>query len=94
MRYTLESLRALPTLSVGQADSLKIETEDTRVWLCRCGVADGMPYDNQVTIERFDSVKGRWYDAAKHEAKPGVEYGLASVLATYKRPSGMRGERW
>jgi len=51
--YTTNELENLPTLCVGQADNLKIETKNKRVWLCRCGVADGMAYDNQITIERY-----------------------------------------
>ena len=64
-RYTAQELKAMPTLSTGQADDLKIEDEDTdgpyRVWLSRCGVEDGEPYPNKVTIERYDG--DRWYDA-------------------------------
>jgi len=52
--YTLAELEAMPTLTVGQADDLKIETETRRVWLSRLGVADGMPYANQVTEEYRD----------------------------------------
>lgn len=51
MRYRPDDIRDLPTLCVGQCCSLKVETHDTRVWLCR--VADG------VTVERLDN--GRWY---------------------------------
>ena len=51
--YTLAELEALPTLSVAQCDDLKIETEDTRVWLSRLGVEDGEPYNNKVTIEKL-----------------------------------------
>ena len=56
--WTAEELEEMPTISCGQADNLKIETEDMRVWLSRCGVEDGMPYDNMVTIERLR--EGRW----------------------------------
>lgn len=64
-KYTAAYLRDLPTLAVGQADNLKIETTDTRVWLCRCGVADGMPYENQITIECL--IGGRWVAIDKYE---------------------------
>ena len=55
---TLAELEALPDLGVSQADSLKFDDGTTRVWLSRCGVADGEPYPNKVTVEvlRF----GRW----------------------------------
>ena len=58
VRYTAGELRDLPTLSVGQADDLKIDDGTTRVWLCRCGVADGMPYNDAITVERLKD--GRW----------------------------------
>ena len=59
MTYDPKKLRALPTLSTGQADSLKIDTGVKRVWLCRCGRADGMCCDAHVTIEAL-SPAGRW----------------------------------
>lgn len=61
VRYTTAELEALPTLSVGQADNLKVETHThrpRRVWLSRCGVADGMDYENQITVEECHA--GRW----------------------------------
>lgn len=64
--YTAADLENLPTLSTSQADDLKIDDGNTRVWLCRCGVADGMPYDNQITIEELDS-HGRWVVVATYE---------------------------
>lgn len=59
-RYTADELRNLPTLATGQADDLKVDTGDTRVWLCRCGVADGMPYENAISVESL--VDGQWVD--------------------------------
>lgn len=53
-----QDLADRPTLSVGQADNLKIDTGETRYWLCRCGIADGMEWENTVTIERL--IDGRW----------------------------------
>jgi CDGSH-type Zn-finger protein len=68
-RYAAKELAELPTLSTSQADSLKVEGQDERgyyrVWLCRCGVADGMPYDNQVTVERL-TAEGRWRTVEKY----------------------------
>ena len=61
--YTAEELRAMPTLSTGQADDLKIERLDgggLRVWLSRMTVEDGMPYDDQITIEEYNHRDGRW----------------------------------
>ena len=58
MKYTLKQLKALPILATGQADDLKIETSDTRVWLSRCTVEDGEPYNNKATVEKL--IDGRW----------------------------------
>ena len=60
----LDELEELPTLSQGQADDLKIETTDEngraieRVWLSRCTVDDGEPWDNKVSVEH--NIDGRW----------------------------------
>ena len=51
--YTLAELEAMPTITVGQADDLKVETENRRVWLSRCTVEDGEPYNNKVTVEKL-----------------------------------------
>jgi hypothetical protein len=39
-------LESLPTLCVGQCCDLKVDTGDTRVWLCR--VADGVTVEQRV----------------------------------------------
>ena len=62
-RYTADKLRDLPTLSTGQVDNLKLEFTDpcggeVRVWLRRCGMEDGMPYEDAITVENL--VDGRW----------------------------------
>lgn len=49
--YTLAQLKAMPTLFVSHTDDLKVDTQSERVWLSRMTRADGMPYNNQVTIE-------------------------------------------
>ena len=70
---TLAELKALPTLRQAQADDLKIEEynpdddECYRVWLCRCGIADGLPRNNIVTIELLRD--GRWEMIDTYEAK-------------------------
>lgn len=56
--YTATELEALPTINSGHFDNLKIETSTERVLLSRLTVADGMPYDNQVTHERL--IDGVW----------------------------------
>ena len=67
--YTLQELEAMPTLTVGQADNLKIENETIRIWLSRCSVADGEPYDNKVTVEMYDNHEGKWYEDHSYQAQ-------------------------
>lgn len=70
-RYTLEELRSLPTLLVGQSDDLKVETENVRIWLSRCTVADGEPYNNKVTVEQYSPNAGRlgrWEEVETYQA--------------------------
>lgn len=56
--YTLDYLQSKPTLCTSQADDLKIETDSYRVWLSRCSVEDGEPYDHKVTVEHL--IEGSW----------------------------------
>jgi hypothetical protein len=65
-RYSLAELESLPTLCVGQADDLKIDTPIRQVWLSRCGIADGEPCENKVTVmvrrnDRWEEKE--WYEA-------------------------------
>lgn len=69
MKYTLAQLEALPTIKQGHTDDLKIESGNGRVWLSRMTIEDGQPYNNQVTIERFNDAKGRWETVTSYEAK-------------------------
>ena len=64
--YSLEFLESLPTLAVGQADNLKIDSKTTRVWLSRCTVEDGEPFDNKVTVETLEN--GIWADKYTYQA--------------------------
>ena len=65
--YSKKEIEALPTMSVGQEADLKIDTGKMRVWLSRCTVADGMPYNNQVTVEKLKD--GRWLTLEEYEAE-------------------------
>jgi hypothetical protein len=64
----LRYLKRLPTLCVGQADDLKIEDKGRyRVWLSRCGVEDGEPYPNKVTVEVWRD--GEWVQERTYQAR-------------------------
>lgn len=47
-----------PTLHSGHFDNLKYEDEKFRIWLSRMTIADGAPYNNEVTVEGLK--QGRW----------------------------------
>jgi len=64
---SLAELEELPVIEQGQADDLLIKSDTEKVWLSRCGVADGEPWDNKVTIERL--VNGRWTEVEWYEAQ-------------------------
>jgi len=57
-RYTAKELRVFRTIARGWTDNLKIDTGEKRVWLSRCTIADGMPWDNAITEETM--IAGRW----------------------------------
>jgi len=50
MYWNREELKKLPTLAQGQADDLKIDTGNLRVWLSRV--------DDTISIEQL--VDGKW----------------------------------
>lgn len=60
----LDMLNKLPTLN-----DLKLETATTRVWLSRLTIEDGMPYNNQVTVETYNSKTGAWVTTEQYEAR-------------------------
>lgn len=75
--YTISELENLPTISEGQADDLKIETKNIRIWLSRLTKEDGQPYDNEVTIEEYrnyfdkkhNQFSARWETIKRYKAK-------------------------
>lgn len=69
MKYTLSQLETLPTIRQGHTDDLKIETPTLRVWLSRLTVEDGMPYNNQVTVEEYVESRRGWMTFASYEAR-------------------------
>jgi hypothetical protein len=66
-KFTLRELQQLETISQGHTDNLKIKTEDTKVWLSRMTVEDGMPANNMVTIEKL--IDGRWETVEEYPAR-------------------------
>lgn len=66
-KYSLAELKAMPTLQQSHTDNLKKDTRNERVWLSRLTVADGMPYNNQVTVEVFSN--GKWNIVDTYQAQ-------------------------
>lgn len=54
----IDLLDALPTIEIAQASDLKISHSNVRVWVSRCGLPDGEPYEHTVYIETI--FLGRW----------------------------------
>lgn len=50
--YTAADLKDLPTISTGQCCSLKLHTDEQRVWLCRV--------EGGVSVETYNEARGRW----------------------------------
>lgn len=57
--YSKAALAALPTITQGQVDDLKIETKTERVWLSRLTREDGVAQDHQITVEHLRA-DGTW----------------------------------
>ena len=57
-KFTAKALSALETITEGHMNDLKIDTGNSRIWLSRLTTLDGMPYDNQITIEVMRA--GKW----------------------------------
>lgn len=66
-KHSLAELQALPTLKQSHTDNLKKDTGKERVWLSRMTVADGMPYNNQVTVEVYSN--GKWNIVDTYQAQ-------------------------
>jgi hypothetical protein len=67
-RYSLNELEAMPTIRQGHCDDLKVKTDDTRVWLSRMTVADGMEYNNQVQVYKLNK-NHDWKLVQEYEAE-------------------------
>lgn len=66
-KYSLAELKALPTLQQSHTENLKKDTGNERIWLSRMTVGDGMPYNNQVTVEVYTD--GKWNTVDTYQAQ-------------------------
>jgi hypothetical protein len=65
-KYRAVDFKGLEPLRQGHFDNTYIETPTLRVRLSRMTVADGMPYDNQITEEVYDMKTGCWVTVAQY----------------------------
>lgn len=86
---TLAQIEDLPTLAEGQADNLKLERvygdDDIypreRVWISRCTVEDGEPFNHKITHEVYDG--DRWVTAAEYPAPTPPEGETEASLCAF-----------
>lgn len=64
---TLQEIKSMEVLHVGQYDNLIYEDEDTRVWISRLGLEDGEKFNSAVTVEKL--INNRWQTEREYEAK-------------------------
>ena len=81
--YTTEQLEELPTLCEGQADDLKVDDGDVRYWLSRCGLVDGEPWQNTVTIEARSN--GCWSDAVRYDGDDPNDFVIVASSSAWRR---------
>lgn len=65
---SLAEIETMPTIRQGHADDLKLELGNTRIWVSRMTREDGMPYDNQITIEEYEQRSGAWKAVERYQA--------------------------
>jgi len=79
MWFSARQLEDFDTITIGQADDLKWEgvaNDGTpmRLWLSRCGTADGEPYERTVTVELYcvpdDEEDEQWHNVARYDGAP------------------------
>jgi hypothetical protein len=65
-KFSLAELDEMPTLHEGHCENVKYVDNDIKITLSRMTKADGMPYDNQVTVEK--KVNGEWVKETQYQA--------------------------
>jgi hypothetical protein len=65
--FSLKEVESMKVISQGHTDNLIYEEGNTRVWHSRMTTEDGMPYDNQITVEKY--LGNNWVTVSEYEAK-------------------------
>lgn len=66
--FTLAELDEMPTVWDGHIDNCKKDLPTVRLLISRMTKEDGAKYDNEVTIEKYDSIIGKWYTYRTYKA--------------------------
>ena len=78
---TTKQLEVMPTLLVSHTCDMKFDDGEVRLFLSRCDMRDGEPFDNTAYIEAKDE-SGRWIDQGYYDADSPPEC-MPSVTGTY-----------
>lgn len=71
-RFSLKQINAIPTISEGHTDDLKLDDGVTRVWVSRMTIEVGADRDNEVVVERL--VQGSWYVIDEYQPTDWSDY--------------------
>jgi hypothetical protein len=63
----------METMTVAQVCDLKMERDGFRVWVSRCGLADGEPFEETVYLEEYNEEDGMWTDLAYFDGDTRLE---------------------
>lgn len=66
-RLTLAEVEGMEVIEQWHTDNLIYRDETTRITVSRLDVSDGMPYNNQVTVEQLDE-NYNWITVDEYEA--------------------------
>lgn len=81
-KFSVAEIKRMPTLESGHMDNLIAQTPGTRIWVSRMTTEDGMPYNNQVTVEALS--KGSWVTIKVYRPGSG---GAGRTSSTKKSPT-------
>jgi hypothetical protein len=76
-------LERLPVLEADKECDLRVDNGQVRVWLSRCGTADGEPFERTVYVE--SNIGGHWvdvgyFDGDEEDPDPWGIIGIAWTL--------------
>lgn len=64
---SIDDINAADVISSAQFDDLLYDKDGLRIWVSRMSIEDGMPYNDQVTIEEYSETKRKWIITNRYE---------------------------